>query len=54
MRVLFAKMYKSPDCKRNHFSQPLKNSGGDSGIFEAILVGFALDFSEIQMDFAAK
>ena len=36
------------------FLQPLQNSGGDSGIFEAILVGFALDFAEIQMDFAAK
>jgi len=34
--------------------QPLKNAGVDSGIFEGILVGFALHFVEISVDFAAK
>ena len=36
------------------FLQPLQNAGGDSGILEAILVGFALHFVEISVDVAAK
>ena len=40
--------------KTRCFFGPLKNAGRDSGIFDAILVGFALPFVEISMDVAAK
>ena len=36
------------------FFTALKNAGVDSGIFEGILVGFALRFAEISVDLAAK
>ena len=31
-------------CKKASFLQPLKNAGRNPGIFEAVPVGFALDF----------
>ena len=34
--------------------QPPQNAGGDPGILEGILVGFALHFAEIPVDLAAK
>jgi len=36
------------------FFTALKNAGADSGIFDAILIGFALYFVEISADVAAK
>ena len=36
------------------FLQPLQNAGGDSGIFDGVLIGYALHFVEISLDDAAK
>lgn len=40
--------------KNSMFFTALKNAGVDSGIFDAILIGFALYFVEISADVAAK
>ena len=40
--------------KNSMFLQPLKNASGDSGIFNGILIGYALRFVEISVDVAAK
>ena len=53
MAVLFSLLKRGPK-KTQCFLGPLKNAGRDSGIFDAILVGFALPFVEISMDVAAK
>ena len=46
--------FKEGLLKNSMFFTALKNAGVDSGIFEGILVGFALRFAEISVDLAAK
>lgn len=52
---LFDDLQKTKRAVKNSmFLQPLKNAGGDSGIFNGILIGYALRFVEISLDDAAK
>ena len=52
---LFDDLQKTKRAVKNSmFLQPLKNAGGDSGIFNGILIGYALRFVEISVDVAAK
>ena len=46
--------YKGGCKKLDVFYSPSKMPVGDSGIFDAILVGFALHFIEISVGVAAK